>query len=470
MARYLLVSPRIAVQKSDFLGSGVPYWPMELSVFAAFLRARGDEVAVFDLFGSSPGTLEDRGDHYLQGRALRDRLGESAFTQADAIVLYALSYMSHRELLDMCREVRERRPAVPIAILENSQAVTAYGLNSVSTDFFAAGADLLVCGEAYWNWAEIGESLVRRGASPAPENVLTPSSVGPVKRWIEKEPTYPVPAWDLFPVENYWRLPYSHGPKTATFLPVLTSRGCPYPCDFCVVPETNSQRWRPRPPAEVVDEMITLRDRFGVHDFQIEDLNPTVRGSRWREVCEGLIARKAGIRFYFVSGTKAETVKVDDVPLLARAGCRYISISPESGSPRLMKVIGKRFDHAHGLLLRRASSWATRRRPRRTSRPREPTCATSSAPAPTKSPSSSWRLLPEARSSIARQSPLSKQARSSASARRVAWTGRRCPSGERRSFASSSWRNSSVAGHYGCRACARSSERPGQRWRTCRNA
>jgi radical SAM superfamily enzyme YgiQ (UPF0313 family) len=172
-----------------------------------------------------------------------------------------------------------------------------------------------------------------------------------VKRWIEKEPTYPIPAWDLFPIENYWRLPYSHGPKTATFLPVLTSRGCPYPCDFCVVPETNSQRWRPRAPKEVVDEMIALRDRFGVHDFQIEDLNPTVRGSRWREVCEELIARQAGIRFYFVSGTKAETVKVDDVPLLARAGCRYISVSPESGSPRLMKVIGKRFDHAHGLEL-----------------------------------------------------------------------------------------------------------------------
>jgi hypothetical protein len=351
MARYLLISPRIAVQKSDFLGSGVPYWPMELSVFAAFLRARGDEVNVFDLFGDSPGTLEDCGDHYLQGRAIRERLGEAALTGADAVVLYALSYMSHRELLDICRKVRDKRPEVPIAVLENSQAVTAYGLNSVSGDFLDAGADLLVCGEAYWNWPEIRDCLARRGALPSPENVITAGHTAPVKRWIEKQPTYPVPAWDLFPVRNYWRLPYSHGPKTSSYLPVLTSRGCPYPCDFCVVPETNSQRWRPRSPQEVVDEIIALRNRFGVRDFQIEDLNPTVRGSRWREVCEQLVARNAGIRFYFVSGTKAETVKVEDVPLLAGAGCRYISVSPESGSPRLMKVIGKRFDHAHGLEL-----------------------------------------------------------------------------------------------------------------------
>ena len=31
---------------------------------------------------------------------------------------------------------------------------------------------------------------------------------------------------------------------------LMTSRGCPYPCDFCVVPETNDRRWRGNTPAE----------------------------------------------------------------------------------------------------------------------------------------------------------------------------------------------------------------------------
>jgi hypothetical protein len=99
---------------------------------------------------------------------------------------------------------------------------------------------------------------------------------------------------------------------------------------------------------ELTAEMIALRDRFGVRDFQVEDLNPTVKGSRWLEICEKLVARDAGVRFYFVSGTKAETVKPEHVPLYARAGCRYISISPESGSRDVMKAIGKPFDYAHG--------------------------------------------------------------------------------------------------------------------------
>jgi len=134
-------------------------------------------------------------------------------------------------------------------------------------------------------------------------------------------------------------------------LPVLTSRGCPYPCDFCVIPETNARKWRGRDPDEVVSEIIALRDQYGVRHFQIEDLNPTVKRERWGEICRMLIERQAGVFFYFVSGTKAETVHLDQVPLFAEAGCRYVSISPESGSNNVLKAIGKRFDHAHALKL-----------------------------------------------------------------------------------------------------------------------
>ena len=50
------------------------------------------------------------------------------------------------------------------------------------------------------------------------------------------------PAWEFFHLKNYWELGYSHGPLSSDkYLPILTSRGCPYPCNFCVVPFTNSE-------------------------------------------------------------------------------------------------------------------------------------------------------------------------------------------------------------------------------------
>lgn len=347
--KHLLISPRIAIQKGDFLGSGIPYWPIELATFAAFLRERGSFLSVVDLFGSAPKELEDRGDYYLQGMSYRSALSADALADVDVAIVYALSYMSHREILEIIAFLRSSRPNLAIAVLENSQAVTAYALPFVAEDFFDAGADLLLCGEVYWNWEKI-ELLVTNKESPCPGNVLTRVSERPysVCRQVEKVPSYPIPAWDLFPVQSYWSLPYSHGPKTKTFLPIFTSRGCPYPCDFCVVPETNRLRWRARRASEVVNEIIFLKDRYGVHDFQIEDLNPTVKSSRIDEIAQLLLERNASIRFYIVSGTKAETVPLESVQLWARAGCRYISISPESGSSGVMRQIGKPFDYDYG--------------------------------------------------------------------------------------------------------------------------
>jgi len=349
--RFTLISPRLAVQKGDFLGSGVPYWPIELATFAAFLREHGESVQVLDLFGADTGRLSDCGDHFLQGRPLSDYLATDEVCKADVFVLYAISYMSHRELLGIVGTLRQARPEVRVCVLENSQAVTAYSLPRMGTPFFDAGADFLLCGEPYFNWPEIRAAIADPAAAPPP-NVLTLRAARlPDRITVKDPPRYPVPAWDLFNLEGYWSIPYSHGPKSGRFLPVLTSRGCPYPCDFCVVPETNDKRWRANAPEDVVDEILFLRDRFGVRHFQVEDLNPTVNSHRWDRIAELLVQRNADISYYFVSGTKAETVPLESVPLWAKAGCRYISISPESGSDRLMKVIGKRFDYDYGLKL-----------------------------------------------------------------------------------------------------------------------
>jgi len=350
--RITLISPRLAVQKGDFLGSGVPYWPIELATLATYLGEQGRSVSVIDLFGADTGRLTDEGDHYLQGRPLSEILLESSITDADAFVLYAISYMSHGELLAITRLLKTLRSGVPVAVLENSQAVTAYSLARMASAFFDAGADLLICGEPYFNWPQIEAALLDPADSSVPANVMTPRTRGlPERITVKEAPRYPIPAWDLFNLEGYWSIPYSHGPKTGRFLPILTSRGCPYPCDFCVVPETNNKRWRGNAPEHVVDEIIALRDRHNVRHFQIEDLNPTVNSHRWDRIAQLLIEQRAGIFFYLVSGTKAETVPIESVSLLARAGCRYISISPESGSKQLMKVIGKPFDYDYGLKL-----------------------------------------------------------------------------------------------------------------------
>jgi anaerobic magnesium-protoporphyrin IX monomethyl ester cyclase len=350
--RLTLISPRLAMQKGDFLGSGVPYWPLELATLAAYARKMGDVIRIIDQFGENPSLLSDAGDHYLQGVPIDSSSWYGDLEDADAFVLYAISYMSHKELLSTTQWLKQSYPTKPVAVLENSQAVTAYSISHMAQSFLDAGADFLICGEPYSNW-----QLIKRCFNLSPsdlmlvDNIISPGSESFQVRRAEKIDRYPTPAWDLINMESYWRLPYSHGPKTEKFLPILTSRGCPYPCDFCVVPETNNKRWQGNDPEDVVREIIELRDKYGVQHFQVEDLNPTVQHYRWERICELLIEKNANIHFYFVSGTKAETLRLDKIPLFAKAGCRYISISPESGSGDLKRVIGKKFNQNHGLEL-----------------------------------------------------------------------------------------------------------------------
>jgi len=348
--RLTLVSPRIAIQKNDFLGSGIPYWPLELAVFAASLRDAGEEVTVLDLFGLDPRCLEEERDHYWQGVPLTRYLDTPATTGAEAFVVYAISFMSHPELLRIIGCLKRTVPATPVIVLENAQAVTAYALPRVADELFAVGADYLLCGDPCYNWRDVREA-VRSGGQSLPSNLISATVRRPPVRLTHRGYHHPVPAWELFACRGYWALPYSHGPKTARFFPMLTSRGCPFACDFCVIPGTNSRRWIPNAPEDVVTEMLMLQDRMHVSDFQIEDLNPTVQTKRWGEIARLLLEKKADVHFGFVSGTKAETIPVDQVPLLAQAGCRFLSISPESGSSRLMQIIGKRFDYEHGAKL-----------------------------------------------------------------------------------------------------------------------
>jgi radical SAM superfamily enzyme YgiQ (UPF0313 family) len=66
----------------------------------------------------------------------------------------------------------------------------------------------------------------------------------------------PLPLWEKWPLEGYWLARFAHPPvdRTSRFLPILTSRGCPYPCTFCIAPEVNPS-WRGRSAKNVVDDL-----------------------------------------------------------------------------------------------------------------------------------------------------------------------------------------------------------------------
>ena len=61
-----------------------------------------------------------------------------------------------------------------------------------------------------------------------------------------------------------------------------------------------------------------------------------------------IINRKLKIHWKICAGTKIESIKNEEtIDLMQKSGCRYISISPESGSKNVMKSINKPFNLKH---------------------------------------------------------------------------------------------------------------------------
>lgn len=127
----------------------------------------------------------------------------------------------------------------------------------------------------------------------------------------------PAPDWEGFDRELYGYFPLL---KKRPFLTTLSSRGCPYLCNFCPYPVAQGAPFRPRSAALVVDELIALSSRFGVKSVLFRDPTFSFDLQRVKDICRGLIARGAPVEFGIE--TRLDRMDEEMIELLAKAGCR----------------------------------------------------------------------------------------------------------------------------------------------------
>ncbi|MEW6617669.1 MAG: B12-binding domain-containing radical SAM protein [Patescibacteria group bacterium] len=340
-----LISPNIVTQKGDFFGSGIPYMPFTAAYAAAMLQKSGYFVQVIDAFGEAPTKVTEQQGHFIQGLT-PEEVVQKINSYSSHIVISAERVISHDALIAIIDAAKKKYPKIPIIILENTQAVSAYALREIYPEFFAQGASAIITGEPEERIVEYLEKepkkidgiIINEKNNHVHINEKTANITDPSK--------LPFPAWELFPLENYWKLGYAHAPLTGKkYLPLLTSRGCTFQCGFCVIPFTNQRKWRPRSAKNVVDEIEYMANKFEVMEFHLEDLNPTIDKRRIQEISTEILKRNLNITWKIGSGTKIETVDRETLTIMAKSGCTFLSFSPESGSLKVLKKMNKPFNH-----------------------------------------------------------------------------------------------------------------------------
>jgi radical SAM superfamily enzyme YgiQ (UPF0313 family) len=166
--------------------------------------------------------------------------------------------------------------------------------------------------------------------------------VNPRRKRMKEIDTIAQPAWDLFDIEQYNEVNQPHGSSQGKFMPMLATRGCPFSCTFCTSPNMWTTEWIPRDYNLVVDEMQEYQDKYGVTDFQFEDLTAIVRSDWIISFCDEILKRNMRITFQLPSGTRSEGIDFEVAAKLKAAGCHEFSFAPESGDPRILKAIKKK--------------------------------------------------------------------------------------------------------------------------------
>lgn len=149
------------------------------------------------------------------------------------------------------------------------------------------------------------------------------------------------PRWDLMDPRTYPLEPQGVFYRQAPIAPILTSRGCPFPCSFCAGKTLTGRKLRMRSIGHIMSEIDLLVQDYGVRELHIVDDTFTSDKKRVTEFCEELLRRDYKLTFTMPNGVRLDTLDKEMLALMKRAGCYALIVGIESGSQKILDHMRK---------------------------------------------------------------------------------------------------------------------------------
>jgi anaerobic magnesium-protoporphyrin IX monomethyl ester cyclase len=157
----------------------------------------------------------------------------------------------------------------------------------------------------------------------------------------------PIPMHELLPLQKY-RMPLIKGPFTF----IVTSRGCPAGCTYCIKHVSYQYSARLRSPALIMEELWQLK-KLGINNIHMYSDLFTVSRDQVMELCQRMIDEKINIKW--TSNSRVDFVDEEMLRMMGKAGNFLISWGIESGNEQILKHARK---GAYPDKAKRALVWA----------------------------------------------------------------------------------------------------------------
>jgi radical SAM superfamily enzyme YgiQ (UPF0313 family) len=240
--------------------------------------------------------------------------------------------MTLRELVDRLEGKTPSNPKVAKMLRETSQPQSRrIGLETV-TDTFAVATEESpydsILGLAWRNSA--GEIVIN-----------------PDRPFIPDLDDLPIPMHELLPLDKQ-HMPMMKGPFTF----IVTSRGCPAGCKYCIKHVSYQNSVRVRSAGNMCDELEYLA-KLGIHNIHMYADLFTVNREHVISFCEEIIRRQ--IKIKWTCNSRVDYVDEEMLTLMGKAGCWFISWGIESANEVVLKRARKGYKKEQAF---KALKWA----------------------------------------------------------------------------------------------------------------
>lgn len=294
------------------------WFPLGIGYIASVLRQKGYEVEIIDLIGNNV-TREDFKKIIKNLKA--DCIGIGGIVTA------------FNNVVDIVRYIREIHPNIFIF----AGNTVAYSIPEILLNETSINA--LIYGEGELTIPDLIKAYQEKKDLKQVKGIIFKDEFGKLITTEKREPitdidVLPYPAWDLMPIETYFKN------ATHRYCIISTVRGCPYSCVYCCKTFMD-YKVRYRTPKSIIEELLEFHKRYNISVFYFFDDLSTINKERILEFCRLKMESELAPMGWTLSA-RVNLVDEDIIKALIEAKCTSIGFGIESMNQKILDSINKR--------------------------------------------------------------------------------------------------------------------------------
>lgn len=306
-----------------------PWWllgetvmpPLGLLYIASYLKSKDVDVALLDC--------------QALGYSWRDLRSALETIKPSVVGVGGPTCYSYKAL-EVCRISKEVDPSITTVVGGPHFTFTAEETLAESVH-----VDFVVRGEGEETMYELVKALLQggldvkkiKGLSYRDDLHVRHNPPRPLIRNIDE---IPMPDWSLLPMDKYKLVAW--GSKA---IMTLSSRGCPFKCNFCSEWMFWGGVWRPHSPQRVVNELEHLNKRYGKEVFWFADDTFNVDRGRLIAICREILDRGLNVHWGFEGRADLILRDLDILELMRNSGLFWVLVGVEASTDEELRSYNK---------------------------------------------------------------------------------------------------------------------------------